>query len=65
MPIDRRLQTPHQPDSDTPALEHPRAVAARLEYDRLMAEAKRDFDRLTTQNVMARSRVTPRAKLTP
>lgn len=34
----------------------PHAVAAQVEYDRLMAEAKAEFDRVTTQHVVARAR---------
>lgn len=39
-----------------------RANPARLEYERLMADAKQAFDRVTTQHAMARSAHTARRK---
>jgi len=56
MPTSRRptraLSLPAEPARPL----RPRAAAAQVEYDRLMAEAKAEFDRVTTQHLIARSR---------
>jgi hypothetical protein len=64
MPIDRlRPQSLHIP-SDESGPQRPRSNTAHLEYERLMVEAKQAFDRLTTQNPMARSTVAARRNST-
>ena len=53
--------TPINPDEPPTPLQQ-RAMASRAEYERLMAEAKQDFDRITTQHVAARARGQKAAK---
>lgn len=55
MPIDQlRPKSPHIA-CDESGPQPPRLSTAQSEYERLMEEAKQAFDRLTTQNPMARS----------
>ena len=54
MPIEQRRTKNLHSTQDETGLRRPGSPAARVEYDRLMVEAKQAFDRIITQGATAR-----------
>jgi len=65
MPIERRRTQKLHLAGDEKSLQRSHSGMARLEYERLMAEAQQAFDRITTQHSMARNARTARGSVKP